>query len=118
MPIKSERIRHISDGLVGPLADAEAEDGGVARSHAADRFQVCPTEAGGQESDAVAEQHRQDDHHDLVDETSSEALAGDVRAEDLQVLATRGVQCGGDCFGDVTAEVCDIWFRGVPAAYG
>src|SRR4051794_15060157 len=46
----------LSDGLVGLLADAEAEDSGVARPSAAERFQVCPGEARGREASAVAEQ--------------------------------------------------------------
>src|SRR5215467_14171342 len=41
------------------LADAGPEDGDGARPRAADRFQVYPREARGQEADAVAEQHRQ-----------------------------------------------------------
>src|SRR6266487_4674468 len=55
-------------GKPGLLADAEPEDGDGARPCAADRFQVYPGEARGREADAVAEQHRQYIHQDLVDE--------------------------------------------------
>ena len=41
----------------------------------------------------------------------SQALAGHVGAEDLQVLAARGVQCRGDRFPDVTGEDRDIRVR-------
>src|SRR5258707_7393942 len=57
------------------------------------------------EGDAVAEQHRQYIHQDLVDEPRLQALAGHVGAEDLQVLAARSVPCRGDRFPDVTGEV-------------
>jgi hypothetical protein len=46
----------LSVGLVGLPADAEAEEGRVARPRAAERFQVCPRKARGREADAVAEQ--------------------------------------------------------------
>jgi hypothetical protein len=36
----------------------------------AGRFQVNPAETRGREAHAIAEQHRQDVHQDLVDETS------------------------------------------------
>jgi hypothetical protein len=91
----------LSVGLVGLLADAEAEEGRVARPRAAERFQVCPRKARGREADAVAEQHRQHIHQDLVDEPPLQALAGHVGAEDFEVLAARSVQCGGDRFPDV-----------------
>jgi hypothetical protein len=74
----------------GLLADAEPEDGDGARQRAADRFQVYPGKARGREADAVAEQHRQYIHQDLVDEPPPQALAGHVGPEDLQVLAARG----------------------------
>ena len=63
---------------------------GVARPRAAQRFQVHPGEPRGREPDAVAQQHRQHVHEDLVDEPSPEALARHVGAEDLQVLAVGG----------------------------
>src|SRR5438045_9605805 len=72
------------------LADAEPEDGDGARPRAADRFQVYPGEARGREADAVAEQHRQYIHQDLVDEPSLQALAGHGGAVELPALAARG----------------------------
>ena len=68
-------------------------------------------ETRGREADAVAEQHRQYVHQDLVDEPPLQALTGDVGAEDLQVLAARSVQCGGDRFPDVTGEDRDVRVR-------
>src|SRR4051794_17241430 len=62
----SRRYRSLPSSRL--LADAEAEDGAVARPHAAERFQVCPRETRGREANAVAEQHRQYIHQDLVDE--------------------------------------------------
>jgi hypothetical protein len=85
-------------GTPGLHADAEPEDGDGARPRAADRFQVYPGQARGQEADAVAEQHRQYIYQDLVHEPPPQALAGHVGAEDLQVLAARGAQCRGDRF--------------------
>src|SRR5215469_1296705 len=76
-----------ADGSRELLADADPEDGDGARLRAADRFQVYPGEAWGREADAVAEQHRQYIHQDLVDQPPLQALAGDVGAEDLEVLA-------------------------------
>jgi hypothetical protein len=93
------------------LADAEPKDGGVSRPRAADRFQGYPREPWGREADAVAEQHRQYIHEDLVDEPPPQALAGHVGTEDLQVLAARSVQRRGDRFPDVTGEVCDLRVR-------
>ena len=43
---------------------------------AADRFQVDPGEARRREADAVAEQHRQYVHQDLVDKAPLQALGG------------------------------------------
>src|SRR5438132_9006869 len=97
--------------MPGLLADAEPEDGDGARPRAADRLQVYPAEAWGREADAVAEQHRQYIHQDLVDEPPPQALAGHVGAEDLQVLAARGVQCRGDRIPDVTGEDRDLRVR-------
>src|SRR5207344_163995 len=76
------------------LADPEPEDGGVARSHGADRFQVDPGQSRGRERDAIAEQQRQHVDQDLVDEPSPQTLARHVGAEDLEVLAARSIQCG------------------------
>src|SRR3954447_13695310 len=76
----------LSDSLVGLPADAEAEDGGVARPRAAEWFQVCLRQARGREADAVAEQNGQYVHQDLVDEPPLQALAGHVGAEDFEVL--------------------------------
>ena len=101
-------------GKPGLLADAEPEDGGVTRPRAADRLQIHPGESRRRERDAIAEQHRQHIHQDLVDEPPSQALARHTGAEDLQVLAARSVQCGGNRFPDVTAEDRDIrvrWLR-------
>src|SRR6266571_755624 len=89
-------------GKPGLLADAEPEDGDGARPRAADRFQVYPGEARGREADAVAEQHRQYIHQDLVDEPPPQALAGHVGAEDLQVLPASGAARRGDRFPDVS----------------
>jgi hypothetical protein len=97
------------------LEDAEPQGADAARLRAADWFQVYPGEARGREAGAVAEQHRQDVHLNLVDQPPLQALAGDVGAEDLQVPAACGLQCGGDCFPDVTGEVRDIGVRGVPS---
>ena len=47
------------------------------------------------ERDAVAEQHRQHVDQDLVDEPALQALPGDVRTEDLQVLAVCGEERRG-----------------------
>src|SRR6266700_4388856 len=105
-------------GKPGLLADAEPEGSDAFRLRAADRFQVYPGEAWGGEADAVAEQDRQDLYHDLVDEPPSQALAGDVGAEDLEVLAARGIQRGGDRFPDVTGEVGDIRVRRVRRLVG
>src|SRR4051794_28873282 len=101
----------LSDSLVGLLADAEAEDGGVARPRAADWFQVCPRKARGREADAVAEQNRQYIHQDLVDEPPLQALAGHVGAEDFEVLAAGSVHCRGDRFADVAGEDRDVRVR-------
>ena len=70
------------------------------------------------EADAVAEQHRQYIHQDLVDEPPPQALAGHVGAEDLQVLAARSVQRRGDRFPDVTGEVRDLRVRRVRRPMG
>src|SRR6476469_1326671 len=89
----------------GLLADAEPKDGDGSRPRAVERFQVAPVEARGrEESNAVAEQDRQDVHQDLVHEPSPQALAGHVGTEDFEVLAARGVQRGGDGFPDITGE--------------
>src|SRR6202035_1241988 len=58
------------------LAHAEPEDGDAARPRGADRLQVDPGEARGREADAVAEQHRQYVHQDLVDKAALQALGG------------------------------------------
>ena len=90
------------------LADAEAKDGDGSVPRAAERFQVDPREArGGVEPDAVAEQHRQDIHQDLVHQAPLQALTGHVSTEDLEVPAARSVQCRGDRFPDVSGEVSD-----------
>src|SRR5206468_4103972 len=87
------------------LADAEAKDGDGSVPRAAERFQVDPRQTrGGVEPDAVAEQHRQDIHEDLVHETPPQALTGHISTEDFEVLAARSVQCRGDRFPDVTGE--------------
>ena len=95
------------DGAPGSFADAESEHGDRARLGVAERFQVDPAEAWGREADTVAEKHRQDIHQDLVDEPSLKALAGQVGAEDLQVLAARSVARRGDGFLDVAGEERD-----------
>src|SRR5690349_11225504 len=82
----------------GLLADTEPEDGDGARLRGADRFQLDPGEARGREADAVAEQHRQYVHQDLVDKAPLQALGGHVGAEDLQALAARGAARRGDRF--------------------
>src|SRR5690242_5887617 len=86
------------------LADAEPEDGDRARERAAHRFQDDPAEARRRKTDPFAEQHREYIHQDLVDEASSQALAGHVRAEDLQVFAARGAARSVHRFPDVTGE--------------
>src|SRR3954447_9693018 len=101
----------LSDSLVGLLADAEAEDGGVARPRTADWFQACPRKARGREADAVAEQNREYIHQDLVDEPPLQALAGHVSAEDFEVLAAGSVPCRGDRFADVAGEDRDVRVR-------
>ena len=111
-------IRRLAVGPVGLLADAEAEEGRVARPRAAERFQVCPRKARGREADAVAEQHRQHIHQDLVDEPPLQALAGHVGAEDFEVLAARSVQCGGDRFPDVAGEDRDLRVRRLQRSMG
>ncbi len=61
---------------------------------AVERFQVYPRETGGGvDPDAVAEQHWQDIHQDLVHEPALQALTGYVGTEDFEVLSARGVQC-------------------------
>jgi hypothetical protein len=54
---------------------AEAKDGGGFRPRAADRFEFYPAEARRREADAVAEQHRQHIHQDLVHEFPGSFLA-------------------------------------------
>jgi hypothetical protein len=71
------------------LADAEPEDGDVARPSGADWHQVDPGKARRREADAVSEQYRQYVHQNLVHEAPLQALGGDVGAEDLQALAAR-----------------------------
>ena len=66
-------------------AERGTGDGDRARPRAADRFQGYPPEARRREADAVAEQHRQHVHQDLVDESPLQALAGHVSTEDFQV---------------------------------
>ena len=69
-------------------ADAEAKDGDGSVPRAVERFQVYRRETrGGEEPDAVAEQHRQDVYQDLVHQPPPQALARHVSPEDLQVLA-------------------------------
>src|ERR1700749_2106686 len=81
---------------------------------AVERFQVYPRETrGGVEPDAVAEQHRQDIHQDLVHESPLQALTGHGSTEEFEVLAARGVQCRGDRLPDVTGEVRDLRGRWV-----
>jgi hypothetical protein len=64
-----------------------------------ERFQVYSRETrGGVEPGAVAEQHWQDIHQDLVHESPLQALPGHVSTEDFEVLPARGVQCRGDRF--------------------
>jgi hypothetical protein len=97
--------RCVSD-LVGLLADAEAKDGDGSVPCTVQRFQIYPREArGGVEPDAVAEQHWQDIHQDLVHEAPLQALTGHVGTENFEVLASGTVQCRGDRFPDVTGEV-------------
>src|SRR5215471_9712086 len=95
------------------LADAEAKDGDGSVLRAAERLQVDPPQTRGREPGAVAEQHRQDIHLDLVHEPPLQALTGHVGAEDLQVLAARSLQCRADRFPDVTGEVRDTRLRRV-----
>jgi hypothetical protein len=90
------------------LRTRKRKDGDGSRPRAAERFQVCPRETrGGVEPDAVAEQHRQYIHQDLVDEPPPQALAGHVSTEDFEVPLARSVQCRGDRFPDVTGEERD-----------
>src|SRR5438309_609151 len=104
----ASRERKLRRGKPGLLADAEPKDGDEARPRAADRFQVYPRDPRRREANAVAEQHRQYVHEDLVDEPPPQALAGHVGTEDLQVLAARSVQRGGNRLPDVTGEVRDL----------
>src|SRR5262245_27275971 len=111
--IAGDPLRSQTDQSRWLLADAEPKDGDAFRLRAAERLQVYPTETRGGEPDAVAEQHRQDIHLDLVHESPPQALTGHVGAEDLQVLAARGLQRRGDRLPDVTGEVRDIRLRRV-----
>jgi hypothetical protein len=73
-----------------------------------------PGEArGGEQASPVAEQDRQDEHHDLVHESPPQALTGYVGAEDFEVLAARGAERGGDGFPDITGEERDRRVRRV-----
>ena len=73
---------------------------------------------GDEEANAVAEQHRQDVHQDLVDEPAPQALTRHVGAEDLKVLAARGAARRGDGFPDVTGEERDRRVRRVRRLMG
>ena len=100
-------------------ADAEAKDVDGSMPRAVERFQVYrPQTRGGVEPDAVAEQNRQDVHQDLVHEPPLQALTGHVGTEDFEVLPACGVQCLGDRFPDVTAEVRDLRVRRVRRPMG
>ena len=68
----------------------EAEHGDGARLGVAEWFEVNPVEGRGRKADPVAQEHREDIDQNLVDEPSLQALAGQVGAEDLQVLTARG----------------------------
>src|SRR5216683_8184717 len=105
-------------GKPGLLADAEPEEGDGARPRAADRFQVYPRKARGREADAVAEQHRQYIHQDLVDETPPQALAGHVSTENFEVPPARSGQCRGGRVPDVTGEERDRRVRRVRRLVG
>src|SRR5215472_6286846 len=107
----TETKSDLASGRCELLPDAEPKDGNGACLRVADRFQVDPGEAWGREADAVAEQDGQYIHLDLVDEPPLQALASDVGAEDLEVLAACSLQGGGDRFPDVTGEVRDIRVR-------
>ena len=96
------------------LADAEPQNCDGSRPCAVERFQVYPGEArGGEQASPVAEQDRQDEHHDLVDESTPQALTGYVGAKDFEVLAARGAERGGDGFPDITGEERDRRVRRV-----
>ena len=58
-----------------------------------------------EQPDAVAEQHPRDAHEDLVDQTRVEALDGRARAEDVDVLVTRGGLRRGDAAVQVPTNV-------------
>src|SRR6266513_2969961 len=76
--------------LAARARHTETEHGDSARLGVAERFEVNPVEGRGRKADPVAQEHREDIDQDLVDEPSLQALAGQVGAEDLQVLAARG----------------------------
>src|SRR6266508_2023233 len=64
---------------------------------------VGPTRAIEQ-PDAVAEQDGRDEHKDIVEHTRVEALPGNLGAEDVDVLVTRGGLGRGDAAVEVTDE--------------
>jgi hypothetical protein len=93
------------------LRTRNREDGDGARPRRADRFQIDPGEVRRREADAVAEQHRQYVHQDLVDKAPLQALGGDVATEDLKALAARGAARRRDRLPDVAGEVRDARIR-------
>ena len=101
----ASRARPLASGTQAPLlADAEPQNCDGSRPSAVERFQVYPGEArGGEQASPVAEQDRQDEHHDLVHESPPQALTGYVGAEDFEVLAGRGAERDGD--GETAAVV-------------
>src|SRR5436305_1153076 len=111
---RSAAVAGLRRRMPGLLADAEPKDGDCSRPCALERLQVDPGEARGREkASAVAEQDRQDIHQDLVHEPSPQALTGHVSTDDFKVLATRGVQRGGNGFPDITGEERDPRIRRV-----
>jgi hypothetical protein len=68
----------------------ETEHGDGARLGVAEWFEVNPVEGRGRKADPVAQEHREDIDQNLVDEPALQALAGQLGAEDLQVLTARG----------------------------
>ena len=96
-------------GYVLP-AHTEAQGRDRARGGTADGLQVNAGWADRRgERRAAAEQHGHDVDHDLVNEPVFQALAGEVSAEYLDVLAACGLPGRGDRSLDVTGQEGDRW---------
>jgi hypothetical protein len=85
------------------MASAEGQDHRLSRLVDVNGVEEHLAVAGTTEqADAVAEDDRQNEHDDLVDQVGLEALLGDLGSEHKEILPGRGAQPRGNGLSDVT----------------